>query len=256
MLTRRLVLLLACLLLIGCGSRAPSKPRNTLIYGRGEDSKTLDPINAETGETVKVLLNLYDTLVAFADETMDIEPSLATSWETSEDGLTWTFHLREGVRFHDDTPVDAEAVIFSLNRLRQDEHPHVSDPARPYKPNFKVIDKLTATDSRTVVFTLREPNAVFLNNLAMFPAGIVSPTTVKKHGKGFSTNPVGTGPFRFERWIRGQQIVLAANEDHWRGRPHLDRVVFVPVAESAYTHPATRAWRDPYGRQLATSRTG
>ncbi|MCA9141446.1 MAG: ABC transporter substrate-binding protein [Planctomycetales bacterium] len=233
MLTRRLVLLLACLLLIGCGSRAPSKPRNTLIYGRGEDSKTLDPINAETGETVKVLLNLYDTLVAFADETMDIEPSLATSWETSEDGLTWTFHLREGVRFHDDTPVDAEAVIFSLNRLRQDEHPHVSDPARPYKPNFKVIDKLTATDSRTVVFTLREPNAVFLNNLAMFPAGIVSPTAVKKHGKGFSTNPVGTGPFRFERWIRGQQIVLAANEDHWRGRPHLDRVVFVPVAESA-----------------------
>lgn len=233
MLTRHLALLLACLPLISCASRAPSKPSNTLIYGRGEDSKTLDPINAETGETVKVLLNLYDTLVAFADETMDIEPSLATSWETSEDGLTWTFHLREGVRFHDDTPVDAEAVIFSLDRLRQDNNPHVSDPARPYKPNFSVITELTAADPLTVVFKLREPSAVFLNNLAMFPAGIVSPTAVKKLGKGFSTNPAGTGPFRFERWIRGQQLVLAANDDHWRGRPHFDRVVFVPVAESA-----------------------
>ncbi len=239
MLARRLTLIVACLLLIGCTSRGPSKPHtpgtpnNTLIYGRGEDSKTLDPINAETGESVKVILNLYDMLVAFADETMDIEPSLATSWETSDDGLTWTFHLREGVRFHDGTPVDADAVVFSLNRLRQDNNPHVTDPARPYKPNFQVIDEIVATDPLTVVFKLREPSAVFLNNLAMFPAGIVSPTAVKKSGKAFSTNPVGTGPFRFERWIRDQQIVLAANDDHWRGRPKVDRVVFVPVSESA-----------------------
>jgi peptide/nickel transport system substrate-binding protein len=233
MLTRRLALLIVGLLLAGCASRTPSKPSNTLIYGRGEDSKTLDPINGETGETVLVLLNLYDTLVAFADETMEIEPSLATSWDVSEDALTWTFHLREGVRFHDGTPVDAEAVIFSLDRLRQDNNPHVSDPARPYKPSYHVIDKITATDPLTVVFHLREPSAVFLNNLAMFPAGIVSPTAVKKDGKGFSTNPVGTGPFRFERWIRDQQIVLAANDDHWRGRPHFDRVVFVPVSESS-----------------------
>lgn len=233
MLTRRLALIIAGLLLVGCASRAPSKPGNTLIYGRGEDSKTLDPINAETGETVKVLLNLYDTLVAFADETMEIEPSLATSWATSEDGLTWTFQLRAGVRFHDGTPVDADAVIFSIDRLRQDNNPHASDPARPYKPSYRVIDEITAADPLTVVFKLREPSAVFLNNLAMFPAGIVSPTAVKKLGKGFSTNPVGTGPFRFERWIRSQQLVLAANDDHWRGRPHFDRVVFVPVSESA-----------------------
>ncbi|MBI2479957.1 MAG: ABC transporter substrate-binding protein, partial [Planctomycetia bacterium] len=117
MFTSRFALIVPCLLLVGCASRGPSKPSNTLIYGRGEDSKTLDPINAETGESVKVILNLYDTLVAFADETMELEPSLANSWETSEDGLTWSFHLRDGVRFHDGTPVDAEAVIFSLNRL-------------------------------------------------------------------------------------------------------------------------------------------
>ncbi|MEO8498894.1 MAG: ABC transporter substrate-binding protein, partial [Planctomycetota bacterium] len=235
---RRLALILACLLLFGCTSRPREADQhrtadNTLIYGRGEDSKTLDPINGETGETVLVLLNLYDTLVAFADETMEIEPSLATAWETSDDGLTWTFHLREGVRFHDGTDFDADAVVFSLNRLRQDNNSYVTDPARPYKPNYQMIDDIVATGPLTVVFKLREPSAVFLNNIAMFPAEIVSPTAVKKSGKGFSTNPVGTGPFRFERWIRDQQIVLAANDDHWRGRPHVDRVVFVPVSESA-----------------------
>ncbi len=164
---------------------------------------------------------------------MEIEPALATEWETSEDGLTWTFQLREGVRFHDGTEFDAEAVIFTLDRLRLDEHPHVSDSARPYKPNFHVIDQIAAVDKFTVKMTLKEPSAVFLNNLAMFPASIVSPTAVKKLGKGFSVAGVGTGPFRFERWIRDQQIVLAANDDHWRGRPNLDRVVFVPVSESA-----------------------
>ncbi len=234
--TRRFAVILVCLMFVACSSRAPSKPtktNNTLIYGRGEDSKTLDPINGETGETVKALVNLYDTLVAFTDDSTEIEASLATSWSTSEDGLTWTFQLREGVRFHDGTLVDAAAIVFSLNRLCQDDNPHVSDPARPYKPNFAVIEEIRAVDPLTVEFQLSEPSAVFLNNLAMFPAGIVSPTAVKKHGKGFSTNPVGTGPFRFERWIRDQQLVLAANEDHWRGRPNFDRVVFVPVSESA-----------------------
>ncbi|MCA9121086.1 MAG: ABC transporter substrate-binding protein [Planctomycetaceae bacterium] len=233
MVTKRLLVLIASVVLVGCGSHPPGKPSNTLIYGRGEDSKTLDPINGETGETVKVLVNLYDNLVAFRDDSTEVEPALATSWETSEDGLKWTFHLREGVRFHDGTPVDAEAIIFSLNRLRQDDNPNVSDPARPYKPNFAVIKDIRAVDPSTVEFELRESSAVFLNNLAMFPAGIVSPTAVKKLGKNFSTNPVGTGPFRFERWIRDQQLVLAANEQHWRGRPNLDRVVFVPVSESA-----------------------
>lgn len=239
MLTRCLAFVLCCLVVAGCSSRSANNSSssgqtgNTLIYGRGEDSKTLDPINAETGETVKLIVNLYDTLVAFADSSMEIEPALATKWETSEDGLIWTFHLREGVRFHDGTPFDADAVIFTLDRLRLDRHPHVSDPARPYKPNFKVIDEVTAVNSHTVTMTLKEPSAVFLNNLAMFPASIVSPTAVKKLGKEFSVHGVGTGPFKFERWIRDQQIVLSANEDHWRGRPNCDRVVFVPVSESA-----------------------
>jgi ABC-type transport system substrate-binding protein len=233
MIVRTTSLIFMALLLVGCSSRAPKRFGNTLIYGRGEDTKTLDPINAETGESVKLLVNLYDTIVAFADDSMEIEPSLATSWETSEDGLTWTFFLREGVRFHDGTPFNADAVVFSMNRLLQVDNPNVSDPARPYMPSYQIIDEVSAVSPLSVMFRLREPSAVFLNNLAMFPAGIVSPAAVKKLGKGFSTHPVGTGPFRFERWNRDQQLVIAANKDHWRGRPHFDRVVFVPVSESA-----------------------
>ena len=233
---RNLLVVLALLTsLVGCGTqRSPTETsRRVLIYGRGEDSKSLDPINAETGETVKVLLNIYDSLVAFHDETLDIVPALATHWETSDDHLTWTFHLREGVRFHDGTPLDAEAVIFSLQRLIQDNHPFVPDPARPFQPSYRVIREITAPDSMTVMIQLREPNAVFLNNLAMFPASIVSPTAVKKLGAGFATQPAGTGPFRLERWLRDQQLVLAANEDYWNGRPKTDRLVFVPISEGA-----------------------
>ncbi|MBP90000.1 MAG: ABC transporter substrate-binding protein [Planctomycetaceae bacterium] len=219
--------------MVGCRSRPAKQPTNTLIYGRGEDAKTLDPINAETGETVKVILNLYDTLVAFCDETLEIVPSLAESWETSEDGLSWTFHLREGVKFHDGTPLTADAVVFSFQRLMQDDNPFVGDPARPYKPSYQVIQKITAVDPLTVTFELGQPNAVFLNNVAMFPTSIVSPTAVKKDIKGFGTNPVGTGPFKFNRWLRDQQLVLEANDNYWRERPRIDRVIFVPVSESA-----------------------
>jgi len=228
--------LLLCILMIttlGCTSRPPSKSLNTLIYGRGEDSKTLDPINAETGETVKVILNLYDTLVTFHDETLEIVPSLAERWETSEDGLTWTFYLRTGVSFHDGTPLNAEAVVFSFDRLMQDDNPNIGDPARPYKPSYQVIQKIAAIDESTVSFELAEPNAVFLNNIAMFPTSIVSPTAVKKNPKAFGTHPVGTGPFKLNRWDRDQKIVLDTNDNYWRDRPRIDRVIFVPISESA-----------------------
>jgi peptide/nickel transport system substrate-binding protein len=230
---RKLLLVVFVVGMLGCSSKPPSKPTNTLIYGRGEDAKTLDPINAETGETVKVILNLYDTLVAFHDETLEIVPSLAERWENSEDGLTWTFHLREGVEFHDGTRLDADAVVFSFERLMQDDNPYVGDPARPYKPNYHVIQEITAVDPLTVTFQLDQPNAVFLNNVAMFPTSIVSPTAVKKDPKHFGTNPVGTGPFKFNRWLRDQQLVLEANETYWRERPRIDRVIFVPISESA-----------------------
>lgn len=230
-------LLSLALVALGCRNDATSKSSSTaststLIYGRSGDANTLDPINTDIGEAVKVIINLYDTLVTYHDETMERAPGLATHWEHSDDGLTWTFHLRDGVKFHDGTPCDAEAVVFSFDRLIQEKHPHVYDEARPYRSSFTMIRDVVAVDARTVEFRLRQPSAVFLNNLAMFPASIVSPAAVKAKGKQFATSPVGSGPFKFERWKPDQQLVLAANPDHWRGRPKVDRVVFVPISDS------------------------
>jgi len=169
----------------GSGTAGAGGAAKTLIYGRGGDANTLDPINTDIGEAVKVIVNLFDTLVQYDQEKLDLVPGLAEKWEHSEDGLTWTFHLRSGAKFHDGTPVDADAVVYSFDRMLQEKHPDVYDPARPYQPHYLMIDKVAAQDPSTVVFTLKHPSAVFLNNLAMFCASIVSPTSVKKQGKQF-----------------------------------------------------------------------
>ncbi|PHS05518.1 MAG: ABC transporter substrate-binding protein [Blastopirellula sp.] len=221
----------AMLFTLGCGS--PPAPTNTLIYGRGGDADGLDPTHTDIGESVKVIVNIFDKLVDYDEETLDLVPSLALSWETSDDGLVWTFDLREGVKFHDGTPFNAEAVAFTINRIIQPDHPHAYDNVIPFYPNYEGIESVTPIDEHTVQFKLKHPSATFISNMAMFPASIVSPTAVKIHKEHFARNPVGTGPFKFEHWKTDQQLVLAANDNHWRGRPTVDRVIFIPVKESA-----------------------
>jgi peptide/nickel transport system substrate-binding protein len=227
---------LACLalaLLAGCGSRPTPPVGDTLIYARGEDANTLDPIHTDIGETVKVLVNVYDTLVTYDDATPELVPGLAESWTNSDDGLQWIFTLREGVEFHDGTLLNAQAVVFTFERLIMPEHPHVYESGRPYQASFNMIDRVEATDERTVVFTLKQPSAVFLQNLAMFPASIVCPAAVKQHGKKYGEHPIGTGPFMLESWKRDQQLALKAFDDHWRGPPGVRRLIFLPLREAA-----------------------
>ncbi len=227
--------LLLCLVL-GCGGNkggGTAAQQATVIYAQAEDPKTLDPINTDIAEAVHVLTNLFDTLVTCDETTTEIVPALAERWETSADGLTWTFHLRTGVVFHDDTPCDASAVKESLDRLILKEHPLVFDPVRPYQASFQVIEKVDVTDPQTVVLTLRNPSAVLLANLAMFPASIISPTAAKKYGKDFAEHPVGTGPFQIRKWDRDQRLVLSRFDKHWRGAAASENVIFVPVKENA-----------------------
>ena len=236
-----MLLVAATAMVSGCtgNSGVSGIESQTLIYSRGTDADTLDPLNTSLGETVKVLVNIYDTLVTYDDRTLDLVPSLAESWETSDDGLVWTFTIREGVKFHDGTSLDAEAVVFNFRRMLEDDFPHSYGAQRPYLPNFEMIESVEAVEAkeagklRQVRFTLKAPSAVFLNNLAMFPAGIASPTAIKTHKKAFGVNPVGTGPFRLDSWDRDQRLVLRAFPDHWRGAPRLNRVIFIPVAENA-----------------------
>jgi peptide/nickel transport system substrate-binding protein len=224
--------LVAALLLLPVLGCTPPKS-NTLIYAQPEDPKTLDPINTDIAEAVHVITNLFDTLVTYDDQTTDIVPSLAASWETSEDGLTWTFHLQEGVTFHDGTPCNAAAVKLSLDRLIVADHPLAYDKARPYQASYNMLAEVLAPDEQTVVLKLHHPSAILLANLAMFPASICSPAALKEQGADFAEHPVGTGPFRFVKWSRDQQLVCAAFDQHWRGRPKIDTLIWVPVKENA-----------------------
>lgn len=209
----------------------------TLIFGRGGDSVGLDPALEEDGESFKVCDNIYDTLVHYKDGTTDLVPGLAESWVSSEDGLTWTFNLRRGVTFHDGTPFNADAVLFSLNRQHDKTHPfHKIGGSYVYwvaTGLADIVDKISAIDAYTVRIQLKKPYAPFIYTIAITPFAIVSPTAVKKLGEQYSNNPVGTGPFKFVRWDRSDKIVLEANESYWGGRPKLDRVIFRSIPDNA-----------------------
>jgi peptide/nickel transport system substrate-binding protein len=167
-------------------------------------------------------------------ETKTIRPGLATSWEVSPDGEVWTFHLRPKVRFHDGTPLDADAVVFSLERQRDPFHPFHRKDFAYWANTYQNIIKVEAVDDLTVRITILDAYAPFEANMAMFPVSIVSPTAVEKWGDDFRTHPVGTGPFRFKSWAPGKRIVLARNDDYWGGKPWLQHLVFQVIPDGRH----------------------
>lgn len=220
---------------IGCGGSqsTTSSADKVLIYGRGADSVSLDPADASDGESFKVIENIFDTLVTYADNSADLVPCLATKWEQSDNRLEWIFTLREGVKFHDGTDLDADAVAFSFQRVLDPKHPDRYGIKAPFGVDFAVIDDIVVNDKRTVAFKLKRPSGIFVRNLAMSAAGIVSPAAVRKSKEKFRVEPVGTGPFRFSQWVPGEKLEIVANPDHWRGRPGVNRVIFKPIADNA-----------------------
>ncbi|MCS1351799.1 ABC transporter substrate-binding protein [Mechercharimyces sp. CAU 1602] len=231
-------------ILAACGSSEQQADQgSTLVFGRGGDSDSLDPAQVTDGESIKVTQNLYETLVKYKKENTEVEPGLATEWEPSEDGLTWTFKLREGVKFHDGTDFNAEAVVFNFNRWMDKNNEYHKGGEFPYYGymfgGYKgdeghVIKSVKAMDDYTVEFTLEKPQGPFLNNLGMPAFGIASPTAVKKDPEKFGENPVGTGPFAFVEWKKEDSITLKKNTEYWdEGKPSLDRVIFRSIPDNA-----------------------
>lgn len=206
-----------------------------LVFGRGGDSVSLDPAIVTDGESFKVTENIFETLLNFGEQDTTINPGLAKEWEVSEDGLTYTFHLQEGVKFHDGTDFNAEAVVKNVERWKAGAEEQYYYFHSMFKVEGEdVIAKVEATDEHTVVFTLSRPQAPFLKNIAMSPFAIASPTEFEKAGDAFGDNPVGTGPFKFVEWKRNDSITVEKNEDYWQeGLPKLDTIIFRAIPDNS-----------------------
>ncbi|MBO0663061.1 ABC transporter substrate-binding protein [Jiella sp. MQZ9-1] len=218
--------------LVMVGPATAQTPPNALIVGQIAEPKSLDPQAVTATNDFRILVNLYDGLVRFKKGTLEVEPDLAKSWDISDDGTTYTFHLREGVKFQDGTPFNAEAVKFTFDRMLDKTNPYYDTGPFPLAFFFSQVDTVTAKDDNTVVFKLKEPFAPFLSNLA-YPTGlIVSPAAVKQYGKDFGRHPVGTGAFKFAEWDPNTKVVVTRNPDYWGGPPQLEAVVFRPITDA------------------------
>ncbi|WP_281983772.1 ABC transporter substrate-binding protein [Thalassorhabdomicrobium marinisediminis] len=191
----------------------------------------LDPTGGAAQAIDSVLYaNVFEGLTRFMADG-SVVPGLAESWDISEDGLTYTFHLREGVTFHDGTAMDAEDVKFSLDRARAE------DSTNAQKGLFTDIAEVTVIDPQTVEVTLAQQNGNFLFNMAWGDAVIVALESIDT----IASNPVGTGAFAFADWVQGDRIELTRNPDYWGTAPALETATFRFISDPTAAFAAVMA---------------
>jgi ABC-type transport system substrate-binding protein len=223
----------------GRSALARQEAANAIIFGGGTDVDKLDPRQINTQEAYIVCANVYDCLVLYDYGATTIRPGLAESWEISEDNLVYTFHLRQGVKFHDGEEFNAEAVVGWYNSIDPDAQGSQYDAtAMPYTKDFITdwVDTVEAVDENTVKMTLPKPYAPLLANLAIPLAGIISPKALSLGLDELAVNPSGTGAFKLARpedWVRDSQMVLEANPDYWGGAPKVAQFIFRVIPESS-----------------------
>jgi peptide/nickel transport system substrate-binding protein len=205
----------------------------TLVVAIPQATVQLDPAVAGSngyGDIIPLADNIPEGLTRFKTGGIEIEQALSDGWDISEDGTGYLFHIRSGVTFHDGTPLDAKAV--ETNFLRQmDENNPLHLDTMVYAGIVFADVKSVAADGDMLNVIMTKPSVLLPGNLAIFAAGIVSPTALEKEGADFGQAPVGTGPFKFESWTKDVELVLVANDDYWGGRPALDRVIWRTIAD-------------------------
>jgi peptide/nickel transport system substrate-binding protein len=220
----------------------------TLVFGANGDPVSLESGNITDGISILVQRQIYDTLVDFKDGTTDLQPGLATSWKANADNTSWTFTLRRNVKFTDGTPMNADAIVFNLQRWWDKAHPYgFRDQGRTFEivgdllGGFKgdasaVIKDIVKVNDTTVRVDLNKPSSVLPNVLAAGYFGIASPAAIRKDGAKYGTpasTPIGTGPFVFESWKTGDRVTLKANPAYWGPKARVDTVVIRAIKDAS-----------------------
>jgi len=202
---------------------AQAQTRTDLVVGMQLEPPNLDPTASAAAAIAEVtLVNLYEALTRI-DADGKVGPGLAKSWTVSDDQTTYTFTLRETAKFHNGKPATSADVKFTLDRAR------AADSTNPQKAWFKAIADVQTPDPKTVVVTLSQPDGLFLFHMGLGAAVIQSAETQPTNKQ----TPVGTGPFKFERWIAGDRVILVRNPDYDGPKPALERVSFRFIADPA-----------------------
>lgn len=201
-------------------SDAAEDSGTTLTYGSADYTR-INPAMDEHGE---INLLLFDGLTAHDGEN-NVVPGLAETWELDEATNTYTFHLRENLTWHDGEPVTADDVKFTIEAIMDPEN------GSENAPNFEDVEEITVTDDHTVSFRLSAPNVAFLDymTMAVLPEHLLAGEDWQE--SDFFRAPVGTGPYKLERWDVGQAIILTKNENYYKGAPKIDRIVFKIVPD-------------------------
>lgn len=223
------LLALAAALMLASG--AAWAQRTDIVVGMQLEPPNLDPTGGAAAAIDEVVYaNVFEGLTRYAQDGT-ILPALAKSWEVAPDGLSWVFHLRPGVTWHDGTAFTADDVVFSFDRAMADTSTNAQ------KQLFDGINEVTAIDDVTVEIGLDQPKGSLLTNLAWGDAVIVSPATADTN----ATNPVGTGPFKFSRWVQGDHVELVKNPNYWGTPARLDKVTFKFISDPTAAFSAMMA---------------
>jgi glutathione transport system substrate-binding protein len=218
---------MAAALALSAALATPALAAKDVVVAVASNFTTTDPFDANDTLSLSAAKSFYQGMFGF-DRTMKIVPVLAESYEAAKDGLSYTVKLKKGIKFHDGTDFNAEAVKINFDR--------VTNPDNKLKRFnlYKNIAKTEAVDPYTVKFTMKEPFSPFINTLAHPSAVVISPAALEKFGnKGIAQNPVGTGPFKFVEWKPTDYLKVAKFDGYWKkGYPKVDSITWRPVVDN------------------------
>ena len=211
-------------------SQDSASGKDSLVIAMASDILSMDPYKYDEGPTNQVMLHIYEAML-MQDADMKFQPCLAESWETSDDGLTWTFHLREGVKFHDGEEMDSADVLASIKTAMNPDSPSA------FSGYTSTFSKVEAPDAHTVTITTDTPNPLMLFHVAQIYV-LKQENVEGKTEEEISDVVVGTGRYKFVEQVKEDHLDLTANEDYWGEVPEIKNVRFRPITNEA-TRTAT-----------------